>query len=82
MIFNNLIPGPTGNGSYVAPNSPTGFGVTGVAGGNPAPNAQVAATPVGSNVLNLTWPIPAFVMPQNAIKGAPGEPPAPFGVIG
>lgn len=29
----------------------------------PAVNANVASYPVGANVLNLTWPIPAYTQP-------------------
>lgn len=44
---------------------------------NPTVNANVASYAVGSNMLNLTWPIPAYTQPNIAPR-AP-HPAAPLG---
>ncbi len=60
------INGPTGPGNYVQPNT-----------GNPTVSANVASYPTGSNVLNLSWPLPVYAQPNYAPK--PNHAPPPLG---
>jgi hypothetical protein len=62
MLGNPMGIGPTWQGNYVQPGTPTTSGQSGTAAGNPAPNPQVA--PVGAlnlNVLAIVGPQPAHV---------------------
>ena len=51
------INGPSWSGNYVQPNI-----------GNPTVSANVASYPTGSNVLNLSWPLPVYAQPNFAPK--------------
>ena len=57
---------PTGPGNYIQPNT-----------GNPAANANVASYVVGSNVLNLTWPLGTYTQPD--YEPEPNHAPFPLG---
>jgi hypothetical protein len=67
-IFNSLNPGPTSPAPVQQPDYRV-----------PTVSSNVASYPVGANVLNLTWPIPAYVQP-GATSAVTGNIP-PLGVV-
>jgi hypothetical protein len=62
MFYNALNAGPNHSGNYTQPNT-----------SKPTVHPSVANYPVGTNVLNLSWPIPIHVETNN-----PTHPTPPF----
>jgi len=63
MFYNPLNPGPNHPGNHVQPNT-----------AKPTVHPSVASYPVGTNTLNLTWPIPVHTEVNNPTHPTPAFP--------